>query len=106
MKLTLIERRNPMSLSENVIEGTLKPDGTLELDEKPNLSPGRATVILRPSRAKTPSQRGLADVIDEIRKGQQARGFQGRSAREIEEGLREGEDEYENRMQALQSQTK
>jgi hypothetical protein len=30
-----------MSLSEVIIEGTLKPDGTLELDKKPNLTPGR-----------------------------------------------------------------
>ena len=95
-----------MSLTENVIEGTLKPDGTLELDEKPSLSPGRVTVILQPVQAKAPGQRGLADVIDEIRKGQQARGFQGRSAKEIEEGLRESEDDYEKRMQELRSQTK
>jgi hypothetical protein len=44
-------------------------------------------------------------VIDEIRQGQQARGFQGRSAEEIEAGLREGEQEYERRMQAIRSQT-
>lgn len=36
-----------MSLREVVVEGTLKPDGTLELDQKPNLSPGRVTVVLR-----------------------------------------------------------
>jgi hypothetical protein len=36
-----------MSLTETVIEGTLKPDGTLELDQKPNLPPGRVTVVLR-----------------------------------------------------------
>jgi hypothetical protein len=36
-----------MRLTETVIEGTLKPDGTLELDQKPNLSPGRVTVVLR-----------------------------------------------------------
>jgi hypothetical protein len=36
-----------MSLEENVVEGTLKPDGTLELDEKPTLEPGRVTVVLR-----------------------------------------------------------
>ena len=36
-----------MSLAEIVIEGTLKPDGTLELDEKPNLPAGRVTVVLR-----------------------------------------------------------
>ena len=36
-----------MSLHEVVIEGTLQPDGTLQLDHKPNLSPGRITVVLR-----------------------------------------------------------
>lgn len=36
-----------MSLGEVVIGGTLKPDGTLELDQKPNLSPGRVQVVLR-----------------------------------------------------------
>jgi hypothetical protein len=36
-----------MSFTEIVVEGTLKPDGTLELDQKPSLSPGRVTVVLR-----------------------------------------------------------
>jgi hypothetical protein len=30
-----------------VVQGKLKPDGTLKLDRKPNLSPGRVTVVLR-----------------------------------------------------------
>ena len=38
---------------EVVIDGTLKPDGTLELDEKPSLSAGHVTVAL----AKLPSSR-------------------------------------------------
>jgi hypothetical protein len=93
-----------VSLGEVVVEGTLKPDGTLDLDEKPSLSPGRVKVILQPASASPPGRRGLTDVIDEIRQGQQARGFQGRSAEEIEAGLQEGEAEYERRMQALRSQ--
>lgn len=36
-----------MSLHEIVVEGTLKPDGTLELDQKPNLPPGRVQIVLR-----------------------------------------------------------
>ena len=36
-----------MSLTETVVGGTLRPDGTLELDEKPNLAAGRVTVVLR-----------------------------------------------------------
>lgn len=36
-----------MSLIETEIQGTLKPDGTLELDERPNLPAGRVKVLLR-----------------------------------------------------------
>ena len=36
-----------MSLHEVMIEGTLQPDGTLQLDSKPSLPPGRITVALR-----------------------------------------------------------
>ena len=36
-----------MGRSEIVIEGTLKPDGTLELDQRPNLAPGRVRVVLQ-----------------------------------------------------------
>ena len=36
-----------MSLHEVMIEGTLQPDGTLQLDSKPSLLPGRITVVLR-----------------------------------------------------------
>lgn len=47
MRQVFPPRRSTMSLIETVIEGTLKPDGTLGLDEKPNLPAGRVTVILR-----------------------------------------------------------
>lgn len=43
-----------MSLTEIVVEGTLMPDGTLQLDEKPRLSPGRITVVLR-QESETPT---------------------------------------------------
>lgn len=95
-----------MSLTETVIDGMLNPDGTLELDEKPNLPPGRVKVILQPAQVGSCPQRGLADVIDEISRGQRTRGFPGRSAEQIDAGLQEGEDEYEQRMQGLRSQTK
>jgi len=36
-----------MNLTETVIEGTLNADGTLVLDKKPNLPPGRVQVVLR-----------------------------------------------------------
>jgi hypothetical protein len=88
------------------VQGTLKPDGTLELAQKLTLPPGQVTVTIQPAGPAAPAGRGLADVIDEIRKGQQARGFQGRGTEEIEAARQEGEDEYEKRMQALQAQSK
>jgi hypothetical protein len=36
-----------MAATEIVVEGTLHPDGTLELDEKLGLPPGRVVVTLR-----------------------------------------------------------
>src|SRR5438067_2129773 len=45
-----------MSFSEVVIEGTLKADGTLELDQKPNLPAGRVTVVLRKEGALPPPE--------------------------------------------------
>ena len=80
--------------NQAIAQGTLKADGTLVVNQKLHLTPGPVLVTVQ---AMTPRQRGLADVIDEICQGQQARSFQGRSAQE---------GEVEQRMQALRGQTK
>ena len=36
-----------MGRTETVVEGTIQRDGTLVLDQRPNLPPGRVTVVLR-----------------------------------------------------------
>ena len=41
------ERRS-MSATHVVVEGTVKPDGTLELDSKLSLPPGRVQLIVQP----------------------------------------------------------
>jgi hypothetical protein len=86
-----------------IIEGTLKPDGSLELDEQPKLAPGRVKVVLQPvSPAPVPG--GLAEALDKIHADQRARGFVGQTADEIEAALHEGEEDYERRMELLRSQ--
>lgn len=93
-----------MSLTEAVIEGTLKPDGTLELDQKPNLSPGRVQVIVQSLSILAPTKRGLVEVMDDIRASQRARGYQGRTleATQAEEKARQEEDaEYDQRCEQL-----
>jgi hypothetical protein len=47
----------------------------------------------------------LTGVIDEIRQAQQARSFQPPSAQEIDAGLREGDDDYERKLQGAPTTT-
>jgi hypothetical protein len=55
-----------MALDEAIVTGTLKPDGTLELDEKPNIAPGRVTVVLRQDAERSGDDRqGPAQISDE-----------------------------------------
>jgi hypothetical protein len=92
-----------MSQSEVVVEGTLKPDGELELDQKPMLSPGRVQVTLKPLMLSC-AGRGLVEVMDEVRQSQRARGYQGRTLQEMqaEEKARQEEDEaYDDRCEQL-----
>ena len=42
-----------MSRTEVTVEGTLREDGTVELDAKPALPPGRVTVVLRQEAAES-----------------------------------------------------
>ena len=93
-----------MGLTQAVTEGTLKADGTLELDEKPNLSPGRVLVVVQSLSKQSLSKRGLVEVMDEIRASQRARGYQGRTleAMQAEEKARQEEDEeYDRRCEQL-----
>lgn len=45
-----------MSLQEIVVAGTLEADGTVKLDHKPNLAPGRVTVVLRQEAKEAPQE--------------------------------------------------
>ena len=97
-----------MGLDTIVVQGTLKPDGSLELDTAPALAPGRVYVTLHPMPAGSPSKGGLAGTIDEIRRYQQGAGYQGRTPEEIarDEAERQADDDaYEQRMQEIWSQT-
>ncbi len=64
-----------MSVSEIVIEGTLKPDGTLELDEKPSLSPGRVKVILQPAAEMGQTREGWWPYMQRVRAEREAAGY-------------------------------
>lgn len=83
-----------------IVQATLKPDGTLELDQKPNLPPGRVQVIVQPLPPSPAARRGLVDAMDEIRRSQRARGYLGRTPEEMlaeEAARREDDEDYERR---------
>src|SRR5262249_10618023 len=65
-----------MSALQARVTGTLLPDGTLRLDEKPNLPPGRVQVLLHREEPESPASPGLPKTLEDIHRGQQARGFQ------------------------------
>jgi hypothetical protein len=72
-----------MSLTEVVVQGTLTPDGTLELDQKPNLSPGRVTVVLR-QQTTPPAPEGWWPYMQRVRAEREAKGYRFMSAAEME----------------------
>ena len=82
-----------MSLTEITVQGTLKPDGTLELDQKPNLSPGRVTVVLR-QESEPPTQEGWWPFMQNARKKMEEAGCHFMDEKEMQahvEWLREGD---------------
>ena len=92
-----------MSHREVVIEGTLKPDGTLELDRKPDLAPGRVTVLLRQgaeAKAPRPLDDSFFQMMEDIWAGQKARGHVPRSVEEVEAERRQLRQEWEARVEA------
>jgi hypothetical protein len=84
-----------MSHQEIVVAGTLKPDGTLELDQKPNLAPGRVTVVLRQdSEAAAPPQEDWWQFLQRTRHELEAAGHPFMNEEEVNANiawLREGD---------------
>ena len=84
-----------------VVQGTLKPDGTLELDEKINLPPGRVQVVVvqpLPADQKDPFWQRMEAIWAE----QKARGHVPRSAKEIEAEREKMREESEEEMREIE----
>jgi hypothetical protein len=63
-----------VSHQEIVVAGTLKPDGTLELDQKPLLVPGRVTIVLRQESTTAPAQEDWWQFMQRTRRELDAAG--------------------------------
>jgi hypothetical protein len=89
-----------MTLNAIEIQGTLREDGTLVLDDKPNLPPGRVKVTVQPLVDLT--QTDIWQALERIWAGQRERGHVPRSKEEIDAELEASRQEDEERMQALE----
>jgi hypothetical protein len=76
-----------MSLTEIIVQGTLNPDGTLELDQKPNLSPGRVTVVLRQATEPASPAEGWWPYMQRVRAEREAAGYHFMNETEMEAHL-------------------
>jgi hypothetical protein len=77
------------------VQGTLREDGTLVLDEKPNLPPGRVNVLLEPASPAAGDANDLVSVLERIHAAQARRGHVPRSVEEINASLAEMRDDEE-----------
>jgi hypothetical protein len=79
------------AVTEVVVQGTLKPDGTLELNQPVNLPPGEVRVIVQ---AMTHSSENVLTVLERIWAERKAKGMQGRSGEQIDADIRSMRDEW------------
>ena len=82
------------------IQGTLREDGTLVLDEKPNLPPGRVKVRLQ--TLPDYKQTDIWQFFERLWAEQRARGHVPRTREEIDAELEAARQEDEERMQELE----
>jgi hypothetical protein len=88
-----------MNLTEVMLQGTLQPDGTLVLDDKPNLPAGRVQVVVRAvGQMSTAQSESLLDFVNRVRRESEARRHRFMTEQEIAvwmEELRADDDQVE-----------
>ena len=92
-----------MSLEEAIVAGTLEPDGTLVLDQKPNLPPGRVTIVLRPeTEVVPPNTDPFRQRMQAMWDAQKASGHVPRSVEEVDDQQRRMRDGWAERQEAIE----
>ncbi len=89
-----------MSSPTVVVEGTIKPDGTLELQEKVNLPAGKVQVTMVPM-PELPRDDPFWGLMESIWAGQKARGHVPRGAEDVEAARQAVRDEWDERMSRI-----
>jgi hypothetical protein len=90
-----------MSATHVVVEGTIKPDGTLELDSKLELPPGRVQLIVQPL-PELPKDDPFWQTMEGIWAAQKARGHVPRTKEQIDAEVRAMRDDAEAELQEVE----
>lgn len=91
-----------MSEAPVVMSGTLRPDGTLLLDERPNLPPGRVRVTMQAVAPPAGPEDGFMARMEKVWAEQAARGHVPRTREEIDAEINALREEAEAEMQEVQ----
>jgi hypothetical protein len=90
-----------MSTQQVNLHGQIRPDGTLQIEEKINLPPGPVNVTLETTKQVKPRE-STRQVLKEIAERQQATGRQPRTKEEIDAEIDAMRNEDEQRMREIE----
>jgi hypothetical protein len=90
-----------MSTQQVVIHGRIRPDGTLQVDERVNLPPGPVSVTVQSMHA--PPGKPTLQVLEDIWAERAARGIVGRSKEEIDTEIAAMREEDERRIREIEA---
>lgn len=91
-----------MAMPTLEVLGTVRADGTLELDEKLKVPPGRVKVRVE-SVSEIPAKptEGLVEFVERMRREMEAAGHKFRTKEEIDAEIDELRNEWEERLEEL-----
>lgn len=92
-----------MNITQVIVHGILKPDGTLELNQRVDLPPGEVQITLRSVGTSCQSREDLPSFLQRIRAGQQARGHTPRTREDIDSDLNVLRQEAEEEMHEIEN---
>ncbi len=91
-----------MAGTEVVVEGLLRPDGSLEVTEKVNLPPGRVRVRVEAAPEAGEAPADLMCVLERIWADRRARGARPRTVAEIDAGIDALRDASEDELREVE----
>ena len=92
-----------MNATHLVMSGTVRPDGTLELDGNTNLPPGRVRVTLTVVPESSEPKEDTWTVLERIWEERKALGMPSRTREEIDAEINALRDELEERMDEIEA---